>query len=92
MCDYSDAHNVVNRRKNVTSTSAANRRNKKLTFNNNAQIRSYISKHNYTFVHNAEDLDILMPMYKLLEYSDNYSMTSGSLCNYYRDKVNDSAN
>ena len=64
MCDYSDAYNVVNRRKNVTSTSAANRRNKKLTFDNNAQIRSYISKHNYTFVHNAEDLDILMPMYK----------------------------
>ena len=33
-----------------------------------------------------------MPMYNLLEYSDNYYMTSGSLCNYYRDEVNDSAN
>ena len=31
-------------------------------------------------------------MYHLLEYSDNFSMTSGSLCNYYRDKANDSAN
>ena len=31
-----------------------------------------------------------MPMYNLLEYSDNYSMTSGSLWNYYRDEVNDS--
>ena len=33
-----------------------------------------------------------MPMYNLLEYSDNYSMTSGSLWNYYRDDVNDDAN
>ena len=31
-------------------------------------------------------------MYHLLEYSDNFSTTSGSLCNYYRDKANDSAN
>ena len=41
---------------------------------------------------NAEDLDIVMPMYNLLEYSDNYSKTSGSLWNDYRDGVNDSAN
>ena len=33
-----------------------------------------------------------MPMNNLLEYSDNYSMTSGSLWNYYRDKVKDPAN
>ena len=33
-----------------------------------------------------------MPIYNLLEYSDNYSMTSGSLRNYYRDEINDSAN
>ena len=33
-----------------------------------------------------------MPMYNLLEYSDNYSMTSGSLWNYYRNEINDSAN
>ena len=30
-----------------------------------------------------------MPMYNLLEYSDNYSMTSGSLLNYHRDEIND---
>ena len=40
----------------------------------------------------AEDLDIVIPMYNLLEYSDNYSMTSGSLWNYYRDEINDDAN
>ena len=33
-----------------------------------------------------------MPMYNLLEYSDNYSMTSGSLWNYYRDEINDDGN
>ena len=33
-----------------------------------------------------------MPMYNLLEYSDNYSVTSGSLRNHYRDKVNNNAN
>ena len=37
---------------------------------------------------NAEDLDIVMPTYNLLEYSDNYSMTSGSLWDYYRDEIN----
>ena len=37
---------------------------------------------------NAEDLDIVMPLHNLLEYNDNYSMTSESLWNYYRDEVN----
>ena len=41
---------------------------------------------------NAEDLDIAMSRYNLLEHSDNYSMTSESLWNYYRDEVNDAAN
>ena len=40
-------------------------------------------------IENAEDLDIVMPMYNLLEYSENYLMTSGSLWNYYRDKIDD---
>ena len=49
-------------------------------------------KINKTFVDNAEDLDTVMPMYILLEYSYNYSMTSSSFWNYYRDEVNDAAN
>ena len=44
------------------------------------------------FIDNAEDLDIIMPIYNLLESRDNYSMTSGSLWNYYRDKINNDAN
>ena len=43
-------------------------------------------------IDNTEDLDVVMPMYNLLEYSDNCSMTSESLWNYYRDEVNDDAN
>ena len=66
---------VVKGRISVTRNNAANRRNKKLTFKNNA----CISKLNNTFIDNAEDLDIFMSMYKLLEYSNNYSMTLGSL-------------
>ena len=43
-------------------------------------------------IENGEDLDIVMPMYNLLEYSKNYSKTSGSLWNYYRDELTDEAN
>ena len=69
----------------------AKKRNKKLTFKKNALFQSCISKINNTFLDNVEDLDIVMPMYNLLEYSDNYFIT-GSLWNYYRDEVNDDAN
>ena len=43
-------------------------------------------------INNAEYLDIIMSMYNLLEYTDNFVMKSGSLWNYYRDEVNNSAN
>ena len=51
-----------------------------------------MSKTNNISIDNAEDLDIAMPIYNLLEYSDNYSLTSESLWNYYRDEINDDAN
>ena len=67
------------------------KQNKKVTFKKNLLFRSCTSKINDTFVDNAEDLDldIVRSMYNLLQYSDNYSMTSGSLRNYHRDEVND---
>ena len=46
-------------------------------------------KINNTLIDSAEDLDIVMLMYNLLEYSPNYSMTSGGLWNYYREEIND---
>ena len=76
----------------VRGTNDANNRNKKLTFKNSALFRSCISKINNTFIGNVEDLDIVMPLFHLLECSDNYSRTSGSLWNYHRNEINGSAN
>ena len=87
LCHYRDAYFVMKGTISATGTNNANRRNKKLTFKNNAPLRSYVSNINNTFIENAEDLDIAIPLYNLLELSDNYSMTSGSLRNYYRDEV-----
>ena len=60
--------------------------NKKFIFKNNAPFISCISKINVKLVENAEDLDVIIPMYNLLEYSKNYQKTSGSLFSYYRDE------
>ena len=49
---------------------------------------SCILKLNNTLIDNAEDLDIVIPMYNLLEYSKNYRKTTGGFWNYYRDKPN----
>ena len=68
------------------------RMTKKLAFKNNALFVSCISKINNILIDNAEDLDIVMPMCNLLEYSKNYSKTTGSLWNYYRDEPNRGAN
>ena len=51
-----------------------------------------LAKNNKTLVDKAKDFDIVMPMYILFKYSNNYFMTSGSLWNYYRYEVNDAAN
>ena len=48
-------------------------------------------KFNNTFIESAEDLDIVKLIHNLLEYSNNYSMTSETLWNYYRDEVSDDA-
>ena len=92
LCDCSDAYIVVKGTITVTGTADAKKGIKNLIFKNNTPFRSCISKINNTILDNAEYLDIVMPMYNLLEYSENYSVTSGSLWNYYRDEVSDAAN
>ena len=70
--------------KDLLVAAAANENDKAekdVSFKNNAPFRSCISNINSTLIDNAEDLDIVMPMYNLLEYSQNYSMISGSLRN-----------
>ena len=91
LCDFSDVVTIVKGRINVKGNNPNNHENKKLTYKNNAPFRSWIEKINNTLVDSAEDLGIVMPMYNSLEYSDNYSMTSGSLWNYHRHQVNDNA-
>ena len=61
---------------------------KKLAFKNNTPFVSCISKINNTLIDNAEHLNIVMPMYNLIEYSKNYSKTTGSFWNYYRNEPN----
>ena len=63
-------------------------RNRFLAFKNNAPFTNCISKINNVLIENAKDLDIVMTMYNLLEYSESYRKITGSLWNYYRDKPN----
>ena len=66
--------------------------NRQVILKNNAPLISCISKTNGVLVKNVENLDIVMSMYNLLEYSKNYSKTSASLWNYYRDELTDETN
>ena len=52
---------------------------------NCAPFTNCISEINNTQIDNAKDIDIVIPMYNLIEYSDNYSKTSGSLRQYCKD-------
>ena len=92
LCDYSDAYIVVKGKINVRTVANTNICQQNASLKNNAPFRSCISNINNTLIDKSEDLDIVMPMYNLLEYSDNYSMTSGSLWNYYRNEINNVAN
>ena len=92
LCDYSDAYIVGKEKITVEGTNDASKGNKNLAYKNNAPFISCISKVNKTLIDNTEDLYIVMVMYNLLKYSENYSITSGSLWNYYRDEINDDKN
>ena len=85
LCDYSDAYIVVKGTITIVGTNANNRIKKELAFKNNASFRSG-NEFIRTFIDNTESLDIYMIIYNLLEYSDNYSMASGSLWKYHRDE------
>ena len=75
MCDYSDAYILVKGNITVNNTAAdgaaANKTNKKVIFKNCAPLTRCISKINNTEIDNAQYIDIVMPMYNLIEYSDN---------------------
>ena len=78
LCDFSDAYIVVEG--DITVLRGNNNAfDKKLAFKNDAPFISCISKINNTLIDNAEDLDTVMHVYNLVEYSKNYSKTTGSL-------------
>ena len=89
LCDYSDAYILAKGTITVNNTAdadaGANNTNKKLIFKNCAPFTNCISEINNIQVDNAKDLDIIMPMYNLMKYSDNYSKTPGSLWQYFKD-------
>ena len=87
--DYSDAYILVKWNITVSNNAgagaAANNIGKNVIFKNCAPFTSCISKINNTQIDNAEYIDIVMPMYNLIQYSDNYSKTSGSLWQYCKE-------
>ena len=93
--DYSDAYIFVKGKITITGRGAdaaareANERDKGVAFKNCVPFINCISEINNTQIDNTKDIDIVMPMYNLIEYSDNYSKTSGSLWQYCRDEPND---
>ena len=86
LCDYSDAYIVVKWTITVTDQDNA-KRNKSVAFKNNAQFINCILKINGEQIDNVEDLDVVMQMRNLLEYSKNHRKATGSLWNYFRDKI-----
>ena len=85
LCDYADVYILV--KGTITTTGAgddaalrkANKRNKGVIIKNYVPFSKCIRKINDMEIDNAQDIHIVMPMYNLIEYSDNYSKTSGSL-------------
>ena len=83
LCDYSDAYIFVT--ENITATDYD--ANTRVSFKNCAPFTKYIIHINDEH-DNPDNFDIIMRMYNLIEYSNNYSDTSGSLCQFKRDKQN----
>ena len=95
LCDYSDTYILVKGKMTNTggrdnaAARQADERDKGVAFKNCAPFPNCISEINNTQIDNAKHIDLVMPMYNLIEYSDNYSKTSGSLWQYHRDELND---
>ena len=86
LCDFSDAYIVVEGDITLEGDNDANKQNKNLVFTNNAPFISCISKISDVKIDNTEDVDVVMPMCNLLEYSKNYRKATGSLWNYCKDE------
>ena len=83
LCDYSDAYILVTGNITATPNNAA----AQVVFKNCAPFEKCRTEINETFVDETDFINITMPMYNLIEYSDNYSDTSGSLWQFKRDEI-----
>ena len=98
LCDYSDAYILVKGNITVNNTAVdgadANNTNKSVIFNNLAPFTRCINKINNTEIDDAQYIDIVMLVQNLIEYSENYSKTSGSLWQYCKEipAVNNNGN
>ena len=99
LCDYSDAYISVKATITVTAPGAnsnanniRDKRNRPVVLKNNSPFVSCITRINGKLIEDADDLDIIIPMYNLLEYSKNYRKTIVSLYNYYRDELTNDDN
>ena len=88
LCDYSDAYILITGNINVTGGDNST----KVVFKNYALFEKSLAEIDGTLVDEADFINITMPMRKLIEYSDNYSDTSGSLWNFKRDEIINNAN
>ena len=88
LCDYCDAYILVKGTisvKNTAAGDAINNADRKVIFKNCAPFTNCIREINNTQIDNAKDFHIVIPMYNLIEYSDNYAKTTGSLWQYCKD-------
>ena len=88
LCDNSDAYILVTGDITATPNNAV----MQVVFKNCAPFEKCRTEINETFIDEADFINITMPMYNLIEYSDNYSDTSGSLRQFKRDEIINNAN
>ena len=88
LCDFSDVYIALKETIIIDGGNNQDIKKRSLALKNNAPFISCIAKINNVLIDNAEDLDVVMPKYNLIEYSKNYRNTRGSLWNYYRDESN----
>ena len=95
LCDYGDAYihvkgrNTIIGAENVATARKAGKINTNVIFKNCAPFTSCKSEINNKELDNAKNIDIVMQIYDLTEYSNNYLKTSRRLCHYYKDELND---
>ena len=83
LCDYSDAYILVT----GDITAANGNANTRVAFKNCSPFRRCVTHTNDEHVGTTENVDIIMPMYNLLEYSANYADSFGSLWQFKRDEL-----